>query len=159
SIFQEGVTAQGKGDFATAPAKSQEVERQVPTFAPAVFNLGLVLDDQTNFTEALVAFERVLRIAPQYSNVRLCIGIEQAQLNDPLPAIESLTLAVKENPRDKQGWFWIARARLLLHQDDEALIAAKNAEEIVPGDASVEFLIANVYIEQQEWERSETILK
>lgn len=157
-IFQEGVAAQGRGDFATAESKYRQVERQAPAFAPAVFNSGLVLGEEGNFAQALEAFERVYQIFPQYPNLHLFLGIEHVKLGQLQPAVESLTFAVKETPRDKQAWFWMARARFLLHQQEEALSAIQKAEEVAPGDASLEFLRATIYIEQQEWKRSEAIL-
>jgi|SRR5579872_6633599 len=159
SSFLAGIEAQREGDFTRAAAKYRQVQGEVPGFVPAIFNLGLVLNEMSKFAEARNAFERVAAINPEYPNVHLLLGIEEVKLNDPKPALAALLLAVKENPRDKQGWFWTARAELLLHQPDAALRAAEKAEEIAPDDPGSQFLIASIHMERQEWQVSETLLK
>jgi tetratricopeptide (TPR) repeat protein len=158
SIFADGVAAQKQGDFQTAINKYREVERLNPQFAPAVFNMGLVLDQAADYSGALESFRKVLEMSGRYPNAQLFLGIEYVRLNKPEQALGPLSSASRESPVDKQPWFWLARAHLALHHNEEAMRAAKRCEEVAPSDASVQFLIASVYMEQQEWKRSEPIL-
>lgn len=158
AVFAEGVAAQHRGDLQTAVKKYQEVERLNPLFAPAIFNMGLVLDQTADYSGALASFRKVLEISKGYPNARLFLGIESVRLDKAEDAVVPLYLATRENPSDKQPWFWLAKAHLLLHHHQEAIEAARKCEEIAPSDASVQFLIASIYMAEQEWERSEPIL-
>lgn len=158
-IFQEGLSAQRDNNLSIAIQRYRDVVDQLPTFVPAWFNLGLALDQEGNSVSALDCFEEVLHRAPGYPYLHLFIGIEEVKLNRPELAVRDLNAATQESPLDERSWFWLARARLLSHQDDAAMAAALQSEHIAPNDPSVEFLIATIYIDEQHWQESEAKLR
>src|SRR5919109_2037110 len=69
-----GVTAEGQNDLSAASSPYQNALRLDPTLAHAHDRLGFVLGRLGRTIEALAAFERAVRLAPDFFDARYHLG-------------------------------------------------------------------------------------
>ncbi len=151
TAFLNGIREQNSGNLVAALRLYQQVHRQFPLFVPALFNMGLIYDQQGLTEKALDCFGSIAAHSPDYPNLNLFIGIEETKNGNARAALAPLSSAAKQSPQDKTAWFWLARARLMLKDDVAAMNAARMASSIAVNDPSVLFLIARIYMDQQDW--------
>lgn len=151
TTFLNAMQEQKVGNLVAALKLYQQVHREVPSFDAALFNMGLIYDQEGLTDKALDCFRSIAARSPDYPNLNLFIGIEETKRGNALMAVAPLSLAAKQNPQEKEAWFWLARAQLSLKNDDAAMSAATQASSTAANDPSVLFLIARIYMDQQDW--------
>lgn len=156
--FLNGVKEQNKGNLTEALQLYRQVHRKFPSFVAAPFNMGLIYDQQGSTDKALACFRAIADYDDDYPNLNLFIGIEETKRGDGSAALGPLNIATKQNPQDKEGWFWLARAHLLLKNDVAAMNAATRARSIAVNDPGTLFLIAKIYMDQEDWRGGEVTL-
>lgn len=158
TAFLDGVEEQNKGNLTEALRLYRQVYRRFPSFVAALFNMGLIYDQQGSTDKALDCFKAIADHDLKYPNLNLFIGIEETKRGNGRAALAPLNIATKENPQDKEGWFWLARAHLLLKNDVAAMNAATMARSLVINDPTTLFLIAKIYMDQEDWRGGEATL-
>ena len=84
--------------------------------------------------------------------------IESLSLNHAA-AIDHFDLAIELQPRKSEGYLWKGRALAELGRTDEALTAYASCMELAPEDVEVRLARARLYLEQQDYERSDEDLE
>ena len=120
--------------------------------------LALALVKRGRPREAIVQFEMLREVAPNYADVRFHLGILYRDRGDLDPAADELTAALAANPRFSRAAMILAEVRL----DQERWIEARAAFERVLADgldgASIRVRLATVYDRLGETESAEASL-
>ncbi len=121
-----GLVAQGKGAWLKAADCFLAAIKYAPMpFAPHFFNLGLSYKALGKQSEALEAFERAARLAPDMKEAWNYLGLVQAQSGDNAAAAKSFCRAL-----DADEDYTEARANLCFYtKDSEALFKLADEEE------------------------------
>jgi tetratricopeptide (TPR) repeat protein len=69
-----------------------------PEYALAFFDLGNVLDEQQRLAEAIVAYERALKLVPQYADAHYNLALAYERLKEPRKALRHWTSYVQLDP-------------------------------------------------------------
>lgn len=156
--FQNALDAQQKRDLATAEKNYQALLSRTPGFLPARFNLGLILDGEGRTTEALDAFDAVLRSEPVFPAAQMFAGIEEFRLGRFAAAQDALKLATQQTPGDLRCWFWLARTDFAAGKTADGKEAVDRALAISPDDPSALYLLAQYQISAQDLTGAERTL-
>ena len=73
-----------------------------PQNAVAFFQLGLLYYSQDDFVNAARAFERALRITPDYANARYFVGLTYWRLGNRELALESFRIVYETNQENQE---------------------------------------------------------
>ncbi|KAK9883043.1 hypothetical protein WA026_001251 [Henosepilachna vigintioctopunctata] len=115
-----------------------------PRHYNAWFGIGTIYSKQERFHLAEMNFSRALTINP--SSIILChIGIVQHALKQSLKALNTLDLAVQNNPRSPLCKFHRGSIYFALGRHSEALKELEELKQIVPKESLVYYLIGKVH--------------
>ena len=115
AIFWALVVCGWVGGIATTPAWGQ-----IPTESDVYVDRGIVAYDQSQFPQALEAFQEALRINPENVNALYYAGLTYAAMDQPAAAQEVLEQALKLSPSDSDVAFQLAVSYFTQQQFDRA---------------------------------------
>ncbi len=125
------------GKLNDAEERFAAIVKQVPTFAEAHFNLGLVHEEQGKLEEAIADFQKALALKPRLRGANLFSGIAEFRTNH----LDRAAAAVKKEtvfyPSDAHAWMWVGIIRLAQEQPVEAAEALDKAAKLAPDDLDV----------------------
>jgi protein O-GlcNAc transferase len=157
-LFRAAMAEQQNQQLAAAEKDYRLVLEQSPGFLPARFDLGLVLDGEGSFQDALDQFLIVDRELATFPGSQFFTGIESFRLGKYGAAEQALHLATQQSSNDARCWFWLARTEFALSHEAEGKAALDEALRIAPDDPSSLYLRALAYISDQDLARSEALL-
>ena len=97
-IFEEAVTAQQRGDLATAVQDYRRLVKLSPNALPAWINLGVALVQMQQFQEGIDAYETALALDPGNKQVRFYIALAWFKKGDSASAARQLEGLWKDDP-------------------------------------------------------------
>jgi len=97
-IFEEAVTAQQRGDLATAVEGYRRLVKLSPNALPAWINLGVALVQMQQFQEGIDAYETALALDPGNKEVRFYIALAWFKKGDSASAARQLEGLWKDDP-------------------------------------------------------------
>ncbi|MGH9914759.1 MAG: tetratricopeptide repeat protein, partial [Pyrinomonadaceae bacterium] len=152
---QAAQQAQQKGDFATAIREFTILSRLLPEVAEVHSNLGVAYYFHKQPQEALVAFEKALRLKPDLVSALIFSGIANYELSKPAPATKLLERAARLSPTDPLAHTWLAYSYVTQSRFREAVDHFLIASEHSPKDVDIWYGLGQVYLElgRQEVER------
>jgi tetratricopeptide (TPR) repeat protein len=157
-LFRAAMAEQQDKELAAAEKDYKLLLAQSPDFLPARFDLGLVLDGEGSYQEALDVFLMVDRELATFPGSQFFTGIETFRLGKFDASEQALRLATQQSPKDSLGWFWLARAEFALSHATEGKAALDEALHIAPEDPSSLYLRALAYTSDQDFAHSEELL-
>src|SRR5713101_6268122 len=135
--FRQASAAMRAGKLNDAEERFAAIVKQVPTFAEAHFNLGLVHEEQGKLEEAIADFQKALALKPRLRGANLFSGIAEFRTNH----LDRAAAAVKKEtvfyPSDAHAWMWVGIIRLAQEQPVEAAEALDKAAKLAPDDLDV----------------------
>jgi tetratricopeptide (TPR) repeat protein len=137
ATFAAATQAMQEGNLDAAAAGFAAVVKQMPAFAEAHFNLGLVRQEQGLYDEAIASFRKALALKPRLHGASLFLGIADFRLNrfdDALAAIKKETTAY---PNDANAWMWLGVVHLARDHPEDAAEALDKADRLKPGDPDI----------------------
>lgn len=150
----------GKGPEAIA--EFRQAVALDPFYAQAHFELGYDLKHAHQFSEALSELQLAMRLNPRDAEAHFGIGELLGMQNTHTAAIAEYREAVRMTPYFPGAWGALAYECDVVGQDDQALIAGREAVRIAEigatgseGDTRVEIsahdTMADVYLHKKEW--------
>ena len=110
---------------------------QHPDFEPAIKLKGLLLEEAGRTSEAAVAYEEALKLAPNDADVLLKTGAYKLAAGQKEEALKLLQHCIKILPGDGDAQYYLAQAYHLNGQDGLALSAIRLSLKAEPDNASV----------------------
>lgn len=143
--YEQGVELMASGDREGAEAQFREACTLVPNNESYWRHLGLCLDEQELFAEAVDAFRRASTLAPRSALNWLNLGMALFKLDRFAEAVEPLRKASKTEPAKSLTWYHLAFCLRKLNQFAEAADAFRQACRLDPNDqANWLFLAASL---------------
>ena len=107
------------------------------------------------FARARAAAERAQELAPNAPGVHLSLGIIEHYYGwDTAREERELRLAIAENPRSQEGYFWLTLCLATTGRFEEALATAQRGVEVEPHSANARAVLAWAYLGSHRFEES-----
>jgi tetratricopeptide (TPR) repeat protein len=110
---------------------------QHPDFAPAIKLKGMLLEESGWTSDAAVAYEEALKLAPNDGDLLLKVGIYKLADGQKEEAVKLLQRCIRILPADGDAQYYLAQAYHLNGQDDLALRAIRQSLKAEPDNISV----------------------
>jgi tetratricopeptide (TPR) repeat protein len=135
--FRQATLAMREGHLAEASEGFASIVRETPSFAEAHLNLGLVLQEQNRFDEAIASFQKALILKPKLRGANLFLGVAQFRLNQLDKAVVAIQKETAAYPKDPAAWMWLGVVRLAQEKSEEAAEALDKAAKLAPDDMDI----------------------
>ena len=133
----QALTLNEHGDKQGAMNLVLQLLEQHPDFAPAMKLKGMLLEEAGRSSDAAVAYEQALKLAPNDADLLLKAGIYKLAAGQKEESLRLLQRCVRILPGDGDGQYYLAQAYHLNGQDDLALRAIRQALRAEPDNLSV----------------------
>ena len=134
-----GVTALRGNDPPAAAAAFSTLTSLRPQFAEGFLNLGLALEQEKKYPDAIRTLERARTLKPSLRGTNLFLGIAEYQ-SGALPRAETdLLQEIKLNPKDASAHMWLGITEEALGKIAEAASALDAASALAPKDPDILF--------------------
>jgi len=110
---------------------------QHPDFVPAIKLKGMLLEEAGRTSDAAVAYEEALKLAPNDGDLLLKVGISKLAAGQKEEAVKLLQQCIRILPADGDAQYYLAQAYHLNGQDDLALRAIRQSLKAEPDNISV----------------------
>jgi len=135
--FARATQAMREGKLDEAGAGFAAVVKQLPGFAEAYFNLGLVRQEQGRYEEAIPSFQKALALQPKLHGANLFLGITEFRLNHLDKAASAVQKETVAYPKDANAWMWLGVVGLAQDRAEEAADALDRADKLKPNDQDI----------------------
>lgn len=133
-----------RGEFEEAGRHYLEAARLAPHEPTPPYNLGRVEWALGNIEAAERYFREALALQPEYPHAENNLGVMLALQHRPGDAILHFVKATAFDPTYADAFYNLAKARLELGQNEEALGAARRAQSLAPADPRFTVLVENL---------------
>ena len=121
------------GDYALGEQKARQIIAADPSRPEGQFALGVVCIEFERYTEAMAAFQEVLRLNPKHAATLYNIGYTWMKMNEPAQALPWLEKALRQDGRHTGAWEQLGRAYQQSSRVKEAIAAWKMGLRLEPG--------------------------
>jgi len=135
--FREATEALKQGRLDEAAKGFTAVVKEVPTFAEAHLNLGLVLEEQGKNEEAITSLRTALKLKSRLRGANLFLGIAEYKINHFDLAIASLKKESDLDPSNANAWMWLGVVQLAAGHADEAAASLDRAARLDPRNIDI----------------------
>jgi tetratricopeptide (TPR) repeat protein len=135
--FHQALSLAKQGDRQGAMNLDVRLLEQHPDFAPAIKLKGMLLEEAGRTSEAAVAYEQALKLAPNDEDLLLKVGISKLTAGQKEEAIKLLQHCIRILPGDGDAQYYLAQAYHLNGQDELALHAIRQSLKAEPDNISV----------------------
>jgi len=135
--FRQATAAMREGHLDAASAGFAAIVKETPNFAEAHLNLGLVLQEQNKFDEAIGSFQRALILKPKLRGANLFLGVALFRLNHLDQAVVAIQKETTAYSKDPSAWMWLGVVRLAQEKPEEAAEALDKAAKLAPDDVDI----------------------
>jgi tetratricopeptide (TPR) repeat protein len=137
SLLSQGNSAMRKGDVAEAVRNFQQFLKLQPSSAEGYFNLGLALESNNQFNDALTALHKAASLQPGLRGVQLFTGIVDYKLNHFSEAHSELIHETRLEPKNAAGWMWLGIVELAENKADAATSDLDKAAALDPKNLDI----------------------
>ena len=137
SEMHEAVASAQHGDEQHALDVIGQLLKQHPAFVPALKLQGMLLEDTGKDEDAVLAFEKALKLSPSDPDMLLKVGTLDLVGGHIEQAITLLGRRVHAVPGDEEGNFYLAQAYHLNGNNEFALATMYRALQAAPDDVQV----------------------
>jgi tetratricopeptide (TPR) repeat protein len=135
--FQQATEAMRAGNLDQAGDGFASIVKDVPQFAEAYLNLGLVREEQGRHEEAIESFKKALQLKPKLRGANLFLGISEYRTNQLEPALVSVRKETTNYPKDANAWMWVGIVALEKGNGDVAAEALDKACKLAPDNVDI----------------------
>ena len=121
TTFRQGVEAHKKGEHKVAEAAYLEVVKELPGFAEAHMNLGLLYHDMNRLDEAILHLRTATDLDPNLANAHYFLGMDLYLVSQFESSLTSLEKAGQLVPGTPLLQYWLGLTWLALGQFQEAV--------------------------------------
>jgi tetratricopeptide (TPR) repeat protein len=150
------------GGFSDADKWFSEVVRETPEDSESWYLLGRTRYSESEFTQAIAAFNRALALHPRYVEAENNIGLCWRELGDTSKAKDAFLTAIQwqgDQTVDAQPFLNLGTLLSEADQHDEALTYLTKAVQFAPANPSVHEQLAKTYIKMERLHQAELELK
>lgn len=133
SLVQQAVSAQQRGDFATAIRQYRQALKDRPDLLAAWTNLGVSLVQTGAFDEAIESYRSALALDPHNRQIRTYLALAYFKKGEPAAACKSFEELLREAPKDIRV-ATLSGASCLQAGDNERALAALQPLAATAGD-------------------------
>jgi tetratricopeptide (TPR) repeat protein len=133
-----------------AVTERQKVCELIPHFYFPFYRLGLDLEDQGRFADALQAFKQAAALRPAQSEVRLQLGTVYARQAQWAAAFEELERARQLSPDDPQVYLYSGEVLWKLNRRPDAIARLRQAIRLRPGYWEAHYRLGDDLAQQEE---------
>ena len=135
--FRQATVAMREGHLDQAGEGFAAVVKEVPSFAEAHLNLGLVLQEQGKLDEAVASLQKAISLKPRLRGANLFLGIALFRHNHMDDAVAAIRKETTLYPTDPAAWMWLGVVRLAQDKPEEAAEALDKAAKLAPDDLDI----------------------
>ena len=106
----------------------------------SMFSLGMAFLNAKKFSDAVVAFQKLIAVSPKNYNALIKLGIAYENKDMINEAIECFTKCVAYEPNRPEAHIYLAVAQSSIKKHEEALINLKRAEECAKNQKTLEII-------------------
>jgi tetratricopeptide (TPR) repeat protein len=154
--YGAGIRAYNKGDWASAINYFKQVLADEPNDTDVYYHLGDIYRFQGAYTDALTAYQRSLKLDPNFAPGYL--GEAQVYLygpaNDTKKALSALQKAVNLDPQLNQAYLELANISLAQDDPGAALEWLANLDTSLPNNSLVELDRAKAYLAESQLDQA-----
>ncbi|MFN6560951.1 MAG: TIGR03032 family protein [Nostoc sp. ChiSLP01] len=116
-LYQQALALQKQLQFTEAIAQYEEIIAQYPQYAPAWYQLGVIMCNQGQIYQAVLAYQQALTINPTYAKAHNSLGMVQVAEKNLEKAIACFESAILSNPNyafahNNLGLVWQMQGKL-----------------------------------------------
>ncbi len=126
------------GDRAGALERTAAILREHPNFVPAMKLHAMLLEEAADAAAAGKEYAAALELAPSDPDLLFKVGLADLLRGDTAQAVARLAKYTALEPRDEEGFYYLAQAYHRAGKDDEALKAIRRATELAPASAPIQ---------------------
>jgi tetratricopeptide (TPR) repeat protein len=134
-----------QGDLKSAQAAFQKVMAMDPAYADGPVNVARTRIQEGDMDAAIPLLEAALKLSPRLAKAHYFLGTALKTLGRYDEAIEHLTIAAEQYPRDRVVLNEIGRVRFFQRRFDEAIAAFKRALAVDPEDLDAHYNLMLAY--------------
>ncbi len=123
-------------DFPKAEEQWRIVTKSWPQAWLPYYNLGKLLEHHGQLVAARTAYEKCLRLAPEYFEAQYALGVILMRLELPREALPHLKIAVSRNPSAPQVYLALGAAWERLHEWNAAMQQYQAVLQLDPNNAA-----------------------
>lgn len=135
--FRMASEAMRAGNIDAAGEGFATIVKESPNFAEGYLNLGLVREEQGRHEEAIVNFQKALRLKPGLRGANLFMGIAEYRTNRLDAALTALRKETVIAPKDANAWMWLGIVALEKGDGGEATSALDKAAKLSPENVDI----------------------
>src|SRR4051812_15090119 len=154
TLKNEGNARRSTGDLQGALESYRGALELDPDYAPAIYNLGVVLQEFGRLGEAEQCFRRFHGLAPSDRDGAFRLGLVLAEQERYADASQAYRSALRVDADNPLLWLELGKACRALHQGGEALSCASRAVAIDPALAEAHNLLGMLLQDEGSTERA-----
>jgi tetratricopeptide (TPR) repeat protein len=133
------------GKYEQTENACQEALQLDSKYAPAYLLRGIAKLNEKHFEAARIDFAKAVDLAPDNSLFHRQLGIALYDGGKAALANEQFDLALRQNPKDADGYFWRAKSRQAQGEKEKAIEDLHTVIELKPGYADAYTELARLY--------------
>ncbi len=155
AAFERARAAHTSGRLAEAETLYRDYERKFGPRAEVLANLGAVLAQREDFSNAIQAYQRALKLNPSLVPLHLNLGLAHFKQGQSANAIAEFDAFLAAQPDHRQGRQLRAMALMELERYAES---EQQYRSLLPGDLSISLGLALSLLRQQKGAEARAIL-
>jgi Flp pilus assembly protein TadD len=156
-ILEHAVALLRQGDYKTAEPLLRALVARDGDHAEALFNLGMMLSDQRQLTEAAALLTRFVSLVPHSSHGWTALGVAESRNGDVQAAKRALGQALEVDPQNAYALRNLG-ALLIRESPEEALPVLAQAARLMPGDQAAQYGHAQCLLELGRTREADPVL-
>ena len=144
--MQKGADDMSARRFSEAVADYTAVTRALPHFAEGYLNLGLALEQDSQFAAASVALRKSLLLKPDLRGANLFLGLIAYRQNHFKDAEAGLLKETRIDPHDAKAFMWLGVCYLAEDKPEAAIQPLNRAYSLDPTDADILYHRGHTYL-------------
>ncbi len=153
-LLKSSIEAYGRGDLPGALSGLYEVLDQLPEYPPAMHQAGVIYFRLRRYGDAVTAFERYLRVAPERVGETRALGHCYYTLGDYERAREHYVRVLELEPDSVEALRGLGLAEMRLGETEAALAILARVLELEPTHANAQTWVAQILYDEERVEEA-----
>ena len=153
-LYQQGNTAQSRGNFTEAESIFRQIINIDPNDAGAYNNLGNALYDQGKLEEAISSYAKAIELNPNFVNALVGLGNALDDQGNSEEAIANYQKAIELDPNYAVAYYNLGVALERQRKLEEAIANYQKAIELDPNYANAYYNLGNAKYNQRKLEEA-----
>jgi tetratricopeptide (TPR) repeat protein len=156
-MLKGAIAAQESGNFEKAIRDYRSILQKYPNIPEIRSNLGAALAGKGQYSEAIVEYERALKLKPN-SQVRLNLALAYYKTADLKAAVDTLKTVREEAPSNLQAVTLLADCYLRLGQNKDVIDLLTLVQRVDPGNQAFNYLLGTALVRDGQAAKGQLII-